>query len=171
MPFLVSEAKLADVPAITAIFRNDEPAPFMRLCLGSVHSSALSVKQADNITDEMHEDDQLWLVARDSESGKTASFAQWRLPKEEADSHEEQDAAELVCFSIDCNKDRSNDMAQEAERELLREAITPGMNADLVLEFRDQITRLRKAALKGQRHFSMSQLMTPLEGADTIQCL
>lgn len=96
MPFLVSEATLADVPAITAIFRSDEPAPFMRLCLGAVHSSALSVKQADVISDEMQEEDQLWLMARDKESGKTASFAQWQLPKEEADSVDEQSDAELV---------------------------------------------------------------------------
>lgn len=100
MPFLVSEAKLADVPAITAIFRSDEPAPFMRLCLGSVHSSALDVNQSDSISDDMQEEDQLWLIARDSESGKTASFAQWQLPKEEVDHVGEQDAAQLVCFLI-----------------------------------------------------------------------
>jgi len=96
MPFLVSEAKLADVPAISAIFRSDVPAPFMRLCLGSIHSSALTGSQSDNISDDMSEEDQLWLIARDSESGKTASFAQWQLPKDEVDYAEEQDTAQLV---------------------------------------------------------------------------
>ncbi|GAB7351016.1 hypothetical protein MBLNU459_g1506t1 [Dothideomycetes sp. NU459] len=143
MPFLVSEATLADVPAITSIFRADAPTSFMRLCLGSVHPSALNVKQSDRIADEMHEEDQLWLIARDAESGRTASFAQWRLPKEEPDDAAQDNAADL-----------------EEQREAYRDAISPGMNVDLVVEFQDQITKLRKETLKGQRHFLLMNLGT-----------
>lgn len=81
MPWTVSDATLADVPAITSIFSHDEPTPFLKLCLGSSNVLALNFKQSDHIIQCLQDSAEKWIVARD-EHNKIASFAQWQLPEE-----------------------------------------------------------------------------------------
>lgn len=96
MSWKVSDATLADVPAITSIYSHDEPTPFIKLCLGSLNVLALNFNQAARIADSLQDSDEAWLVARD-ERNRIASFAEWQMPREEADT-EEQMAEELVCW-------------------------------------------------------------------------
>jgi len=95
MAWKVSKATLADVPAITSIYSHDELTPFIELCLGSLNMLALNFNQAARIADSLQDSSQAWYVARD-ERNKIVSFAEWGLPKAEADD-EEQMAEELVC--------------------------------------------------------------------------
>jgi hypothetical protein len=94
----VSEATLADVPAITSIYTHDEPTtPFLKLCLGSLNVLALNFNQAQRIADSLQDPEETWFVARD-ERHKIASFVQWQLPKAQAET-EDQMAEELVCLA------------------------------------------------------------------------
>lgn len=95
MSWKVSRATLADVPAITAIYSQDELTPFIKLCLGSLNLLALNFNQAARIAESLEDPEQAWFVARD-ENNKIVSFAEWGMPKAEADD-EEQMAEELVC--------------------------------------------------------------------------
>ena len=91
MPWKVSDATLADVPAITSIFSHDEPSPFAKLCLGSSNVLALNFNQADRVIRSLQDSAEKWIVARD-EHNKIARFAQWQLPEET----QEQVVGELV---------------------------------------------------------------------------
>ncbi|KAI4731831.1 hypothetical protein E4T49_00057 [Aureobasidium sp. EXF-10728] len=93
MSWKVSQATLADVPAITSIYSHDEPTPFIELCLGSLNMLALNFNQAAHIAESLQDPEQSWFVARD-ERNRIVSFAEWHLPKDETDS-EEQMAQEL----------------------------------------------------------------------------
>lgn len=95
MSWKVSKATLADVPAITSIYSQDELTPFIKLCLGSLNLLALNFNQAARIAEGLEDPEQAWFVARD-EHNKIVSFAEWGMPKAEADD-EEQMAEELVC--------------------------------------------------------------------------
>lgn len=87
MPFITAEATSADIPAIASIFLMDGEGPnsFMQLCLGSVNRNAINHRQSERIAEGMEDKSLTWLVARDQESKKTASFAQWQIPKEEGE--------------------------------------------------------------------------------------
>lgn len=94
MSWKVSEATLADVPAITSIYSQDEPTPFLELCLGSSNLLALNYNQATRITESLQDPEQSWFVSR-NERNKIVSFAEWQLPKDEADSEEQ-----MVCSGV-----------------------------------------------------------------------
>lgn len=95
MPWKVSEATLADIPAITSIYSHDEPTPFIKLCLGSLNILALNYNQAERVAQGLRNPEESWIVARD-EKNKIASFAEWQLPKAEVETEEEM-TEELVC--------------------------------------------------------------------------
>jgi hypothetical protein len=95
MSWKISRATLADVPAITLIYSHDELTPFIELCLGSLNLLALNFDLATRIAKCIQDPGQAWFVARD-ERNKIVSFAEWGMPKAEADD-EEQMAEELVC--------------------------------------------------------------------------
>ncbi|KEQ94900.1 hypothetical protein AUEXF2481DRAFT_226298 [Aureobasidium subglaciale EXF-2481] len=141
MTWKISEATLADVPAITSIYSHDEPTPFIKLCLGSLNVLALNFNQAARIANSLQDPEEAWFVARD-ERNKIASFAEWQMPKDEADT-EAQMAEELA-------------QAQEA----YGDSIAPGMNSSLVVEFRHRVTKLRNDVLRGQRHYLLMNIGT-----------
>lgn len=91
MPFTISEATHADIPAISRIFLMDgeEHTPFMQLCLGSVDRNAINMRQSNSITGTLEDPTMKWFIARDQESKKTAAFAQWQLPKPDGQDRED----------------------------------------------------------------------------------
>jgi hypothetical protein len=95
MSWKVSRATLNDVPAITSIYSHDELTPFIELCLGSLNILALNFNQAARIAENLQDPEQAWFVARD-EHNKIVGFAEWGMPKAEADDEEDM-AEELVC--------------------------------------------------------------------------
>ncbi|KAI4744510.1 hypothetical protein E4T50_05120 [Aureobasidium sp. EXF-12298] len=141
MSWKVSRATLNDVPAITSIYSHDELTPFTELCLGSLNILALNFNQAARIAENLQDPEQAWFVARD-EHNKIVGFAEWGMPKAEADD-EEHMAEELA-------------EAQEA----YEDSIAPGMNASLVVEFRHRVTKLRNDVLRGRRHYLLMNIGT-----------
>ena len=91
MPVVITEATSADVPAITSIFLTDGegPSSLMQMCLGTSSRDAVNMRQADGIAEGMEDPGLKWLVARDSESKKTISFAHWQLPKKDGQDKED----------------------------------------------------------------------------------
>ncbi|KAG9548650.1 hypothetical protein KCU71_g15592, partial [Aureobasidium melanogenum] len=141
MAWKVSEATLADVPAITSVYSHDEPTPFLELCLGSLNVLALNYNQATRITESLQDPEQAWFVSRD-ERNKIVSFAEWQLPKDEAGSGEQM-TQELA-------------QAQEA----YEDSIAPGMNSGLIVEFRHRVIKLRNDVLRGRRHYLLLNIGT-----------
>ena len=89
MSFRITAATAADIPAITSIFAQEEPPSFMQLCLGSVNVTAVNVKQSDRVAQGLHNPREKWLVARDGEHNRTASFAEWQLPGDGAEAEDD----------------------------------------------------------------------------------
>ncbi|KAG9645044.1 hypothetical protein KCU64_g11086, partial [Aureobasidium melanogenum] len=137
MSWKVSEATLADVPAITSIYSHDEPTPFLELCLGSLNVLALNYNQATRITESLQDPEQAWFVSR-NERNKIVSFAEWQLPKDEADSGEQMAQAQGA----------------------YEDSIAPGMNLGLIVEFRHGVIKLRNDVLRGRRHYLLLNIGT-----------
>ncbi|KAL1303003.1 hypothetical protein AAFC00_003319 [Neodothiora populina] len=145
MPWGISEATPADIPTITSIFLSEDESanPFMQLCLGSVNRYAVNMRQSTRISEALNDPDTKYMIARDRDSKKTASFAQWQLPRPPGDAVPEMDADEV-----------------EAEHDAYRKALTPGMNAELCVRFKDEIESLRARVLKGRSHYLLMNLGT-----------
>lgn len=96
MPFLVADATPADIPAICSIFLMDgeDPSPIMVLSLGSVNRTAINMRQASRIQADLDDTGVKYIIARDQETKKTASFAQWQLPKPDGQDEEDADMSD-----------------------------------------------------------------------------
>lgn len=104
MPFVVDKATPADIPALTSILlADDPPSPFTQLMLGAVDARAINMRLAARTAKGIDDPTEMWLVARDEQTKKTASFAQWQLPRDEADDDDDDDdlsEADLVRLSV-----------------------------------------------------------------------
>lgn len=86
MPFQVREANVEDASSIAAVLLSAETEPLMRLQLGSADSDVLNKNFKGKLKRSIAEGPrQKWIVARDEESGRIISYAQWELPRSEDD--------------------------------------------------------------------------------------
>ena len=82
MPFTIEEAANEDAAAIAKVFVSDETSDFLRLQLGTVDPTVLNEGMTERIREGIATEDQIYVVARDEETGQIVSYAQWVLPKD-----------------------------------------------------------------------------------------
>ena len=83
MPFKIEQATVEDAAAIAEIFTSDEVSSIYRLQLGTIDPSVFSDGMTRRIAEGIEKPDQVYIIARDQETGKVASYSQWVLPKDE----------------------------------------------------------------------------------------
>ena len=91
MPFDVEEASVEDAAEIAQVLISSGTSSFFRLQLGSIDPASLNVGMTEKIAEDMRKEDRVYVVARDQETGKIMSYAQWILPKEKDEVVTEQD--------------------------------------------------------------------------------
>ena len=85
MPFTVEKATVNDAVDIAKIFLSDSTSDFLRLQLGTVDPATLNEGFTERLTESLQQHGQVYIVARDCETGEIVSYAQWRLPRDEVD--------------------------------------------------------------------------------------
>ena len=86
MPFVVERATINDVADIAKIFLSDSTSDFLRLQLGTVDPATLNEGFTERLTESLQQDGQVYIVARDRDTGEIVSYAQWKLPRDQMDA-------------------------------------------------------------------------------------
>lgn len=79
---------------------DEAPSALMQLCLGKLDRDAINMRQANRIAEAMNDPLMRWVIARDGDTKKTASFAQWQFPK--ADGQDKEDAEMSETEMVSC---------------------------------------------------------------------
>jgi len=103
MPFTISEATTADAAGIAAVFASHQSSNFTRLQLGTVNPADLRKDLKERITKSIAETpDQIYVIAKDGETGEVASYAQWFSPKPIGEKVEfkSNEVSRSACFVV-----------------------------------------------------------------------
>lgn len=100
MPFQIQEASTEDSSSIAAVLLSAETEPLMRLQLGTADPDVLNKNFEEKLKKSIGEaSKQKWIVARDEESGRIISYAQWELPRSEHEGDPVPDSEVDTTFS------------------------------------------------------------------------
>lgn len=83
MPYTIERATTEDAPAIAKIFLSNESDSFLQLQFGTADPEALSDDTAESLVESIEKEGQVFIVARDDDSGEVVGYAQWSLPRDE----------------------------------------------------------------------------------------
>lgn len=85
MPFALSTADPSHAAAIAKIFLSNETDDFLRLQFGSVDPGVMSRGLAERLAENIATSGQVYIVARDEETGDVVSYCSWTLPRGEGE--------------------------------------------------------------------------------------
>jgi hypothetical protein len=95
MTFRIEQATVEDAAAIAQVFIRNRGDLFILLQLEQANPGAYDRGLADRIANNIQKPGQRYIVARDDQSGKVISYAQWMLPNAGQESFVEIEPA--VC--------------------------------------------------------------------------
>ena len=90
MPFTIKQATIEDARDIASTFLSNGTDHFLRLQLGTVDPAVLREGLTGRLRESIEREGQVYIIARDDESGHVVSYAQWTLPRNEMEFVVEQ---------------------------------------------------------------------------------
>lgn len=92
MPPKIEQAAPSDAAAIAKIFLSNETDEFLRLQFGTVEPGIMNSGLIDRLTENIKTSGQVYVIARDEETGEIVSYASWTLPRAEDEPYVQQRA-------------------------------------------------------------------------------
>lgn len=82
MPFTIEEATPDHAPAIAKIFLSNETDEFLKLQFGTVDPAVMRQGLTERLAENIKASGQVYVIARDEETGEVASYCSWTLPRD-----------------------------------------------------------------------------------------